>query len=245
MALDGIDLAVPQANIVGLMGPNGAGKSTLFAVLSGLLHPSHGRVLLDGQDVTDTPPERRAALGMARTFQFPELFCSLTVREHFLLADRVRHSKRRIWSDMFTMGGFRAGRADERVRVDALLELLGLGPLVDRLAVGLPLGWARLVELGRALAASPTILLLDEPSSGLGSAELSRFESTLRTVARDQDIAVLVVEHDVDLVMRLCSIVHVLDSGTLIASGRPDEIRANPAVRMAYLGENASSGQAS
>jgi len=239
MALDDVDVVVPPGTIVGLIGPNGAGKSTLFSVMSGLMRPSRGSVLLDGQDVTDAPPEGRAARGMARTFQHPELFGDLTARQHLVLADRVKHTKRRVWSDMFTMAGFRSGGPDERSRVDALVELLGLGPLADKPATGLPLGWARLVELGRALAASPTVLLLDEPSSGMGSSETKRFESTLRTVATERDISVLLVEHDVELVLRLCSVIHVLESGTLIASGRPDEIRANPAVRVAYLGEGA------
>ena len=244
IALDDVDLVVPPASIIGLIGPNGAGKSTLFGVISGLIRPSHGRVLLHGLDVTETPPEGRASRGLARTFQHPELFGDLTAREHLLLADRIKHTKRRIWSDMFTLAGFRAIRSDERNRVDALVELLGLRPLADRSAIGLPLGWARLVELGRALAASPTVLLLDEPASGLDSSTTRRFESTLRTVALERGMSVLLVEHDIELVMRLCSIIHVLDSGTLIASGSPDEIRANPAVRVAYLGDDAAPCQA-
>ena len=243
IALDDVDLAVPPAGIVGLIGPNGAGKSTLFGVISGLLRPSQGRVLLDGEDVTEVPPEGRFARGMARTFQHPELFGDLTARQHLQLAHRARYAKRRIWSDMLTLAGFRAAGPEERSRIDALVELLGLGPLANRQVMGLPLGWARLVELGRALAASPTILLLDEPSSGLDSSATKQFEKTLRTAALEQGMSVLLVEHDVELVMRLCSIIHVLDSGTLIASGPPDEIRANPAVRVAYLGDDASPGR--
>jgi ABC-type branched-subunit amino acid transport system ATPase component len=135
------------------------------------------------------------------------------------------------------MGSLHPEAKSERESIDELLELLGLTAIASRSAVGLPLGVARLVELGRALAASPTVLLLDEPSSGLDSTETQRFENVLRRVARERDISVLLVEHDVELVMRLCSTVHVLDFGALLASGPPAEIRANPKVRAAYLGQ--------
>jgi ABC-type branched-subunit amino acid transport system ATPase component len=237
VAVNDVDLAVAPGKIVGLVGPNGAGKSTLFSVMSGLLRPSRGRVLLDGQDVTGTRPQVRAGMGLARTFQHPELFTGLTVREHLVIAYRVKHAKRRIWSDLFTMGSLHPAKADEQATVDGLVDLLGLGPVANRPALGLPLGWARLVELGRALTPSPTVLLLDEPSAGLDSSETEQFEETLRTAARERGISVLLVEHDVELVMRMCSTIYVLDFGVLIASGAPDEVRANPQVRAAYLGE--------
>ena len=237
IAVSDVGLAVPPATIVGLVGPNGAGKTTLFGVLSGLVHPTAGTVLLDGEDVTHVPPQQRAACGLARTFQHPELFTGLTVRDHLVLAYRVRHERRRVWSDLLTLGSLRPVPADERAAVDELIDLLALGPVARRPALGLPLGVARLLELGRALAASPTVMLLDEPSSGLDSGETDQFERTLRRVTSERGISVLLVEHDVELVMRLCSAVHVLDFGVLIASGPPEEVRANPAVRAAYLGE--------
>jgi len=243
LALDDVDLVVPPATIVGLVGPNGAGKSTLFDVLSGLSRPSGGKVLLDGEDVTHARPQLRAARGLARTFQQPELFMGLTVREHLVLAYRVKHARARMWSDMFTIGSLRRAKEDEQTSVNGLLELLGLGPVADRTPLGLPLGWARLVELGRALASSPTLLLLDEPSAGLDSSETEQFESSLLNVTRERDISVLLVEHDVELVMRMCSTVYVLDFGVLIASGSPDEVQTNPQVRAAYLGEELSPGQ--
>jgi ABC-type branched-subunit amino acid transport system ATPase component len=237
VAVRDVSLALPPATIVGLVGPNGAGKSTLFGVLSGLLHPTSGRVLLDDEDITDTRPQIRAARGLARTFQHPELFVGMTIRDHLVIAHRAKHSKGRVLSDVFTMGSLRPAPKAETESVDGLIELLGLTSIADRSAIGLPLGVARLVELGRALAASPRVLLLDEPSSGLDSAETQRFEAVLRRVVAERDISVLLVEHDVELVMRLCSTVHVLDFGALLASGPPEEVRSNPAVRAAYLGQ--------
>ncbi|MDA8046906.1 MAG: ATP-binding cassette domain-containing protein [Actinomycetota bacterium] len=237
VAVRDVDLAVPPGRIVGLVGPNGAGKSTLFGVLSGLLTPTTGKVYMHGQEVTDARPQVRATLGLARTFQHPELFSGLTVRQHLSLAYRVRNAKRRVWSDLFTLGSLKRPAEDEKSRVDELIDVLAMGSLADRSALGLPLGSARLVELGRALASAPSVLLLDEPSSGLDSTESEQFERTLTRVADEWGISILLVEHDVEMVMRLCSEVYVLDFGALIAHGTPAEVQANPAVRAAYLGE--------
>ncbi|HEX4865682.1 MAG TPA: ABC transporter ATP-binding protein, partial [Acidimicrobiales bacterium] len=245
VAVNDVDLAVPPSTIVGLVGPNGAGKSTLFGVLSGLLPPTHGRVVLDGEDITDSRPQLRAARGLARTFQHPELFTGLTVRDHLVLSYRAKHARGRIWSDMFTMGSLKPSSPQETETIGDLIDLLGLSFLANTPALGLPLGMSRLVEIGRALAASPTVLLLDEPSSGLDSAESTQFEQTLRMVASERGISVLLVEHDVELVMRLCKTVYVLDFGALIASGSPADIRANHAVRSAYLGEEVADAPSS
>lgn len=237
VAVDDVSLEVPPGAIVGLVGPNGAGKSTLFGVLSGLLKPSRGTVFLGGEEVTHGSPQMRAERGLARTFQHPELFSGLTVREHLVLAHRTRTAKDRIWSDLFTFGSLHRVSPDERSAVDGLIGSLGLEPVADQLALGLPLGMARLVELGRALATSPTVLLLDEPSSGLDSGESAEFERTLRAVALERGVSILIVEHDVELVMRLCSTIYVLDFGVLVASGSPEQVRRDPRVRAAYLGE--------
>jgi ABC-type branched-subunit amino acid transport system ATPase component len=237
VAVNNVDLVVPPAAIVGLVGPNGAGKSTLFGVLSGLIRPSHGTVSMDGQDVTHTRAQNRAARGLARTFQHPEIFTGMSVRDHLVIAHRAKHAKSRILSDVFTMGGMHPVGAAERDAIEDIIDLVGLRDIADMSAMGLPLGVARLVELGRALAASPTVLLLDEPSSGLDSSETAEFERVLRRVTDERGISILLVEHDVELVMRLCSSISVLDFGALIANGAPAEIRANPAVRAAYLGE--------
>jgi branched-chain amino acid transport system ATP-binding protein len=243
MAVDDVGIEVPPGSIVGLVGPNGAGKSTLFGVLSGLVRPTRGRVYIEGDDVTRARPQVRAARGLARTFQHPELFAGLSVRDHLVLAYRVKHARRRTWSDLFTMGSLRRTDPVERNQVDELVELLGLGPIAHLPAMGLPLGTARLLEMGRALASSPSVLLLDEPSSGLDTSETEHFENTLRRVSVERGLSVLLVEHDVDLVMRLSSIIYVLDFGELIASGTPKEVHSSPQVQAAYLGEEVSGNQ--
>ena len=242
VAVSEVSVSVPPAGIVGLVGPNGAGKSTLFAVLSGILAPTRGRVFLNGEDVTSTTPQHRADLGLARTFQHPELFSGLTVRDHLVIAHRARHARSRVWSDLFNAGSVRRPRPAETEEVDGLIEMLGLAPVASRPAAGMPLGVARLIELGRALATDPKILLLDEPSSGLDSAESEQFESTLLRLAGEREISVVLVEHDVEMVMRMCATVNVLDFGACIASGTPEQVRSDPVVRAAYLGEAVDDG---
>jgi branched-chain amino acid transport system ATP-binding protein len=237
VALDNVDLEVPAKSIVGLVGPNGAGKSTLFGVLSGILRPTAGSVWMDGQDVTGATPQARARRGLARTFQHPELFTSLTVREHVILGYRIRHARSRIWTDLVTGRGFRRPPAAEDARVDELIGALRLGDIQHKPAAGLPLGQSRLVEVARALAVDPQVLLLDEPSSGLDVRETEELAETLRSLVREHGVSLLLVEHDVPLVLGMCDQVHVLDFGVKIAAGPPDQIRENPAVRAAYLGE--------
>jgi branched-chain amino acid transport system ATP-binding protein len=236
-ALNDVSIEVPPAAAIGLVGPNGAGKSTLFSVLSGLRAPSAGTVTMDGDDVSNMSPQRRANRGLARTFQHPELFQGLTVRDHLVLAYRVRNNPRRILTDVVTLGGFRRPPADEDERVDELMTALSLHEVAHRPAIGLPLGQARLVEIGRALARHPSVLLLDEPSSGLDARETADLVAVLRGLVDDRGISLLIVEHDVELVLGLSSRVVVLDFGVCIANGTPAEIRANPAVRAAYLGK--------
>jgi branched-chain amino acid transport system ATP-binding protein len=238
VALNQVSIEVPPATIVGLVGPNGAGKSTLFSVLSGLRRPNAGTVFMDGEDITSARPQQRAARGLARTFQHPELFQGMTVREHLVLAHRVRHAPGRIFGDLFTFGGFRPSAASERSAVDSLLEELNIAAIANRPVIGLPLGQARLVEIGRALARMPSVLLLDEASSGLDAAETADLLPVLRKLVDDRGVSLLVVEHDVELVLGLCASVTVLDFGSKIAEGTPAEIRSNAAVRAAYLGED-------
>ena len=235
-ALDTVDLVVPAGTAVGLVGPNGAGKSTLFGACSGLIRPDHGVVRLDGRDVEGWSPQARARAGLARTFQQPQIFTGLTVAQHVALADRVRHSRRRLFSDMWTGAGLRSADSAEAERVRALLDLLGIGGIADALVDHLPLGTVRLVEVARALAADPKVVMLDEPLSGLDSVEAARLLDALRVVVAERGVALLLVDHDFEMVAQLCSHIHVLDFGRLIAAGSPHEVQHDPAVRAAYLG---------
>lgn len=236
VALNGVSLDVPPRSFVGLVGPNGAGKSTLFAVLSGLTRPTAGHVLLDGTDVTAATAQARARLGLARTFQHPEIFFTLTVREHLVLAYRARHARRRVLTDMLLAPSRWRHDPAEDNRVNGLLERLGLRAVENRRAAVLPLGLVRRLEVARALAAEPRVLMLDEPSSGLDIRETRQLADALRTAVDAEGVAVLMVEHDLDLVLGLSQQVYVLDFGELIARGLPAEIRRSSAVHAAYLG---------
>jgi branched-chain amino acid transport system ATP-binding protein len=238
VALNDVSLAVPPASIVGLVGPNGAGKTTLFGVLSGLLNPQGGDVFLGGKKVNGATPSKRSRLGLARTFQQLELFMGLTVREHVVLGYRIRKQRSRLWSDLLTAGALHRESDDEKKRVDHLVDLLGLTNVANVGASVLPLGTARRVEVARALATGPSIVLLDEPSSGLDGHETSQLGAALRTVVEEEHVSMLLVEHDVAMVLGLSSQVAVLDFGVRIAHGTPDEIRNDPAVRAAYLGDD-------
>jgi branched-chain amino acid transport system ATP-binding protein len=222
LVLDDVDLEAGAGRITGLIGPNGAGKTTLFNVLSGLLSPNAGRVVLDGRDVTRLGPSRRARLGIGRTFQRLEMFDHLTVRENVRVAAEFRRS----WS---------RDRRDPARVTDELMDRIGLRDVGESRVDSLPTGLCRLVELARALAIGPRLLLLDEPASGQDESETTRFAATLRSLAAD-GVAVVLVEHDMRLVMDVCEVLHVLDLGRVVAVGAPAEIRAHPHVLAAYLG---------
>jgi branched-chain amino acid transport system ATP-binding protein len=217
MALNAVDMDVPTGEITGLIGPNGAGKTTLFNVINGMLEPSSGTVRLSGVDATRFPPHRRAKLGLARTFQRLELFASLSVRDNVRVAAEL------------------AGRRHIKRAVERILTRVGLEHVADRTAGELPTGSARLVEIARALATQPTVLLLDEPASGLGDAETAHLAALLHDLAKE-GLAILLVEHDVNFIMDVCDSIYVLDLGEVIAHGTPEEIRHDPLVLSAYLG---------
>jgi len=239
-ALSQVTLEVERGSIVGLVGPNGAGKSTLLAVLSGLLRPNSGRVWLWGEDVTTTSVRSRAARGLARTFQQPELFMGLTVREHVVLAHRARVAPHRLWRDMFDPRSLLPASREENERVDGLLERLRLTQVAKAPVAALPLGVVRLVEVGRALASEPRVLLLDEPLSGLDMGASENLLSVFRGIVAQSDhqLSVVIVEHDVAAVLALSDSVVVLDFGERIAVGSPEAIRDDPHVRAAYLGDS-------
>jgi branched-chain amino acid transport system ATP-binding protein len=218
-ALDGVELTAERGRVTGLIGPNGAGKSTLFDVASGLRRPSSGRVYLDGRDVTRARPSARARQGLARTFQRLELFGRLSVRDNLLVAAELGPERRRA-----------------HVAVTAILDRIGLAEHADTSPDALPTGVGRLVEVGRALAIRPKVLLLDEPAAGQDAEETERFADLLRDLAGD-GTAVVLVEHDMSLVMSVCDEVHVLDLGKIIAVGPPAVIRNDETVLAAYLGD--------
>ena len=232
-ALDGVSVSVGPGERVGLIGPNGAGKTTLFNCLLGILRPDSGQVLLNGADVGGWPVHRRARAGMGRTFQRVELFSDTTVREHLLIAERIRNDTGALWKDLIGLG---RPRSEELDACDEVLELLGIAELATRPVESLSLGQSRLVEAGRALMTGPQILLLDEPSSGLDRDETAALADTLRAVQDTKNYAVLLVEHDVTLVADFTERTYVLDSGVLIAEGATADVLADPAVRRAYLG---------
>jgi branched-chain amino acid transport system ATP-binding protein len=221
-AVRDVSLAVDAGAIVGLIGPNGAGKTTIFNALAGVQRCT-GTVHLDGVDVSRAPAARRARLGLNRTFQRLEVFGSMTAFDNIRTAAEI------------------SARAHRRSLREALqttnevVSLLGLQTIASQRADSLPTGQARLVELGRVLATKPKVVLLDEPASGLDDVESERLADVLSGLA-DEQMAILLVEHDIDLVMRLCTTICVLNFGEILATGTPEQIRANSQVREAYLG---------
>jgi ABC-type branched-subunit amino acid transport system ATPase component len=233
-ALQSVSLTVEPGEAVGLIGPNGAGKTTFFNCLLGMLNPDGGSVRFDDADITRYPVYKRARLGLGRTFQRIELFGGMTVRDHLIVAGRSRLGTGRLWRDCLNLG---QPSADELLATETTLDLLGLSDVADAPIESLSLGRTRLVELGRALMGEPRLLLLDEPSSGLDQHETRTLVRTLQDVQRERGAAMLLVEHDVEMVQEFTSRVYVLDFGTLIASGSTAEVMRDDAVRKAYLGE--------
>lgn len=230
VAVDGATFTVDEGKVAALIGPNGAGKTTTFNVVTGLQPPTSGSVVFDGKDITKLPVHKRARRGIGRTFQRIEVFGSLTVRENILVSAEIHHQ----WSNT---------KEDAKTTTNRIIELIGLERFARQAADSVPTGIARLTELGRALAADPRLLLLDEPSSGLNDTETDELGELLRRLADEEGRAILLVEHDVDLVMSVSDWIDVLDFGKIIASGTATEIQNNEKVQAAYLG--AETGESS
>lgn len=231
-AVNHASFTAEPGRITGLIGPNGAGKTTCFNVITGLQKPTSGRVRYRDRDVTRWPVHKRAGHGIGRTFQRLEAFGSLTVRDNVRVARDI-HGGPLAWIRPSGRWGGRSG-----LEIDVLLDRVGIAEYAEERADSIPTGTARLLELARALACDPQLLLLDEPSSGLDETETDAFGALLRNLA-SEGVAILMVEHDMDLVMSVCEEIHVLDFGQIISSGTPADIRVDSAVQRAYLGYSA------
>ena len=235
-ALEDLNLAVPAGGLYGLIGPNGAGKTTVFNLVSGFLKPTGGRIVWEGEDVTGEPPHRLTARGIARTFQNIRLFGELSVLNNVLVGFHCRSHA--TWGEaILRLPRYRREERDRRSRGLALLNEVGLAEVADHPAGKLPYGHQRRLEIARALATGPRCLLLDAPAAGLNPQETGGLINFIREIKERYYLTILVIEHNLRLVMGLCQHLTVLDHGLTIAAGPPADIRKNPEVIRAYLGE--------
>jgi branched-chain amino acid transport system ATP-binding protein len=232
-----VSMKIGEWEIVGVIGPNGAGKTTLFNLITGFYPPDSGRVTLKGVDVTNIPVHERAAMGLGRTFQNVGLVKGATVLENLVTAQHLQAGYSTV-AGMFGIGGSRAVERELRAKADALLDVLGLGDLRDTQVAGLPYGTLKRVEIATVLATDPEVLLLDEPSSGMGPEEAHQLGDTLLDLRRTFGLSIAMIEHHVPLVVRVCDYVYCLDFGELLVEGLPDDVRRHPQVVAAYLGED-------
>jgi branched-chain amino acid transport system ATP-binding protein len=235
-ALQDVSLDVGKGEVLALIGPNGAGKTTLFNVISGVYQPTSGRVWLEGQDVTRLAPFQLAHKGLTRTFQNLQIFFRMTALENVMVGRNIREHGN-LFGYLLGLPSVRRQNADSRHRARELLRFVGLDSYADRPAGELSYGILKRLEIARALALEPRVLLLDEPVAGCNATETAEIDQVIRKVV-STGVSILLVEHDIHLVMNLADRVHVLDRGTTLAAGTPREVRRNPAVIEAYLGES-------
>jgi branched-chain amino acid transport system ATP-binding protein len=235
-ALRNVSFAVEPGEVFAIIGPNGAGKTTLFNVVSGLYRASAGRTLLLGEDVTHVPPQRLAARGLSRTFQNLQVFFRMSAAENVMVGRHLKESRSVLAHLLGLPVSGRDNRAS-RTEAERLLALVGLGAYADTPASAMPYGALKRLEVARALATEPKVLLLDEPAAGCNAVETADIEAVIRTIAAS-GVTIVLVEHDMKLVMRVSNRIHVLNYGETLAEGTPAAVRAHPAVIEAYLGRH-------
>ena len=235
VALEDVNVTVPEWEIVGLIGPNGAGKTTLFNCIMGAYTPNTGQIVYRGRDISMLPTHRRTALGIGRTFQNIGLVRELTVVENFMVA---QHSRIGYGSLSAIIGSPRSFAEERKLRANAMevLDFIGLAHLANSHLDGLPYGTLKLIEVGTVLATDPDLLLLDEPSSGMGPDEAHEFGERLLALRKTLNLTVLMIEHHVPLVVGVCDYVYVLNFGKVLTEGLPQQVRTHPEVVAAYLG---------
>lgn len=243
-AVNSVDFNVPDKSVVSLIGPNGAGKTTFFNVLTGLYKPTYGRVVFGEKEITGLPPHRIAAAGLARTFQNIRLFGLMTAEENVMVAMHS-HMTSGILATLFGTKKQKREEREARETAKELLNFVGIGKTANEYARNLSYGDQRRLEVARALALQPRVLLLDEPTAGMNPQESARFVDFVYRVRDERDLAILLIEHDMSVVMRVSERITVLDQGEKIAEGSPDQIKSNQRVIEAYLGKSGAQGSAS